>query len=111
MISQLRAALLIKVFPRTGTDGRFVCLAVLYHLNEQGEVFVADMVSFGSAAVDPAKIGSVSQGTLRVLPLAPVQTQAVQVLQCPWDMDDYAMYKFQRKTLQHRRRTGGPRNV
>ncbi|KAG6960230.1 hypothetical protein JG688_00009705 [Phytophthora aleatoria] len=52
------------------------------------------MVSFGSAAVDPAKIGSVSQGTLRVLPLAPVQTQAVQVLQCPWDMDDYAIVQI-----------------
>ncbi|KAG6960617.1 hypothetical protein JG688_00009512, partial [Phytophthora aleatoria] len=95
-IPQLRAVLLFRFIPREVPGGGFTCLVLLYRLNDQREVYVDDVVSFGSAPLNAATDDALTgiQTPLRVLPLAPVRTEGVRVLENPWDVQDRAFVQI-----------------
>ncbi|EGZ05603.1 hypothetical protein PHYSODRAFT_342393 [Phytophthora sojae] len=85
LIPQVRAALLFKFFRREPRGAPFACVAILYRRNDQGEVLIADAVSFGSAPLGADAQDFIGHESLRTLPFAPGQ---VRVLQSPWNADD-----------------------
>jgi hypothetical protein len=98
LISGLRVVLLLEFFRRMRRGENFACLAILYRRNEEGGVFVVDVVSFGSASLDSAEI---DESVQRQLPLAPVRQPGVGVL--PTLLCRFLSLMFYQTRLTHAR--------